>query len=96
MPFKVIAWRELTGRFHIEVRQDDFTNEITVEVVKTTNGATVPTDEPLFLLRARDVLAAPLLLCYPRRVVASVKHSALECCRIRVARREARADTRRP
>jgi hypothetical protein len=71
MPFKVIAWRELTGRFHIEVRQDDFTNEITVEVVKTTNGATVPTDEPLFLLRARDVLAAPLLLCYRALIEAT-------------------------
>lgn len=33
-------------------------------IVKTSNGEVLPEDEPLFLLRARDHLALPLLLMY--------------------------------
>lgn len=33
-------------------------------IVKTSNGEAVPDDEPLFLLRARDRLALPLLEIY--------------------------------
>jgi hypothetical protein len=34
------------------------------KIFKKSNGEIVPEDEPLFLLRARDVLALPLLLKY--------------------------------
>lgn len=33
-------------------------------IVKTTSGEAIPEDEPLFLLRARDRLALPLLRVY--------------------------------
>jgi hypothetical protein len=34
------------------------------KIIKGTNGQEIPEDEPLFLLRARDHLAAPLLWKY--------------------------------
>lgn len=34
------------------------------QVVKISNGEVIPPDEPLFLLRARDRLALPLLHIY--------------------------------
>lgn len=46
--------RKLDGKFHVEGG----------EVVKTSNGEIVPHDEPLFVLRARDRLALPLLRIY--------------------------------
>jgi hypothetical protein len=46
--------RLIDKKFHIESEQ----------IVKTSNGEAVPEDEPLFLLRARDRLAAPLLHVY--------------------------------
>lgn len=36
------------------------------EICKRSNGEVIPKDEPLFLLRARDRLALPLLLEYKR------------------------------
>lgn len=46
--------RRIDNKFHIEGDR----------VVKTTNGDIIPDDEPLFLMRARDYLALPLLLYY--------------------------------
>ena len=43
--------RKLDSKFHIEGDQ----------IVKTSNGDPIPEDEPLFLIRARDYLALPLL-----------------------------------
>jgi hypothetical protein len=47
--------RGLDGKFHITDSG---------QIVKTSNGEVVPEDEPLFLLRARDRLALPLLREY--------------------------------
>ena len=44
--------RKIGSKFHIEDG----------EIIKTSNGQPIPRDEPLFLLRARDYLALPLLL----------------------------------
>lgn len=52
--------RQITDRFHIDGER----------IVKTSNGQPVPTEEPLFLLRARDNLAIPLLEHYRRVCVA--------------------------
>ena len=46
--------RKICGKYHVEGER----------VVKTHNGEEVPEDEPLFLLRARDRLALPLLQIY--------------------------------
>ena len=46
--------RRIDGKYHIENEQ----------IVKTTNGTVVPTEEPLFLLRGRDRNALPLLEAY--------------------------------
>ena len=46
--------KAIDPKYHIE-------NET---IVKTTNGAPIPENEPLFLLRARDRLALPLLKIY--------------------------------
>ena len=46
--------RKLDSKFNIEADQ----------IVKTSNGDVIPEDEPLFLLRARDRLAIPLLEIY--------------------------------
>lgn len=40
------------------------------KIVKTTNGQEIPENEPLFLLRARDWLAVPLLLRYRELCIA--------------------------
>lgn len=59
----ILASKPLTTRVHVQAVQDD-SGTIWVEVVKTSNGQPIPDDEPCFLLRARDVLAVPLLMCY--------------------------------
>lgn len=46
--------RKLDSKFHIENDQ----------IVKTSNGDVIPEDEPVFLLRARDYLALPMLEYY--------------------------------
>jgi hypothetical protein len=46
--------RKINGAFHIEGEQ----------IIKTSNGEAIPEDEPLFLLRGRDRLAATLLSVY--------------------------------
>lgn len=46
--------RKLDSKFHIEGDM----------IVKTSNGDVIPEDEPVFLLRARDILAISLLRCY--------------------------------
>lgn len=46
--------RQLDGKFHIENDQ----------IIKTSNGDVIPEDEPVFLLRARDYLALPMLQHY--------------------------------
>ena len=46
--------RKIDGKFHVEAD----------EIVKTSNGERLPSDEPVFLLRARDHLALPLLKHY--------------------------------
>ncbi len=46
--------RRIDGKFHVEGSQ----------IVKTSNGEVVPEDEPLFILRARDRLALPILKIY--------------------------------
>lgn len=71
MAYTVLASRVLTSRFHIEARQDNSSGTVSVEVVKTTNGDPIRDDEPLFLLRGRDSLAAPLLLCYKALIEAT-------------------------
>lgn len=43
--------RRIDGKFHINDNR----------ILKTSNGDEIPQDEPLFLLRARDRLALPLL-----------------------------------
>lgn len=48
--------RAIDEKFHVEGDQ----------IIKTTNGDVVPEDEPLFLVRARDYLAIPLLEHYRR------------------------------
>lgn len=71
MFYTVIARRELTPHFHIEARRYLSSGTISVEVVKTTSGDPIHNDEPLFLLRGRDSLAAPLLLCYKALIEAT-------------------------
>ena len=51
--------RKLDSKFHIEGDQ----------IVKTSNGDPIPEDEPLFLIRARDYLALPLLHEYRRMCI---------------------------
>lgn len=46
--------RRITRKFHVENDQ----------IVKTTNGEILNENEPLFLMRARDHLALPLLETY--------------------------------
>jgi hypothetical protein len=46
--------RKIDAKFHIENDQ----------IIKTTNGVVISEDEPLFLIRARDYLALPLLRYY--------------------------------
>lgn len=48
--------RNIDAKFHVEGG----------EIVKTTNGEVLPHDEPLFLIRARDYLALPLLEHYAK------------------------------
>lgn len=47
--------RRIDTKFHIEG-----------EEILANNGVAIPGDEPLFLLRARDHLALPLLAAYER------------------------------
>lgn len=48
--------KRINERFHIE------TDEKSIKIIKTSNGAEVGLDgEPLFLLRGRDIHAIPLL-----------------------------------
>lgn len=49
--------RKLDGKYHI-------TND---EIVNTSTGAVIPEDEPLFLFRARDILALGILVTYGER-----------------------------
>ena len=63
METKLLAKRQLTTRFHIEVRVTE-AGILSIEVVKTSNGQPIPLNEPLVLIRARDLFAIPLLLCY--------------------------------
>ncbi len=51
--------RKIDSKFHIESDQ-----------IISTTGRTIPEDEPLFLLRARDYLALPLLKHYRELCVA--------------------------
>jgi hypothetical protein len=67
---RIIASRPLTTRFHIEVIHYS-SGEIGINIVKTTNGDVVDPEEPLMLVRARDVLAIPLLLCYRALICAA-------------------------
>lgn len=46
--------RKIDGKFHVEGSR----------IVKTPNGEVLPEDEPLFLFRARDYLAAAALTFY--------------------------------
>lgn len=46
--------RKIDGKFHIDGDK----------IIKTSNGEVVPEDEPLFLMRARDHIALPLLEVY--------------------------------
>jgi len=46
--------RRIDSKFHIE-------ND---KIVKTANGEPIPPEEPLFLIRARDRLALPMLRIY--------------------------------
>ena len=47
--------RDIDSKFAVSMRG---------EIYKKSNGEIVPKDEPLFLLRGRDVLAIPLLIQY--------------------------------
>jgi hypothetical protein len=51
--------RRIDTKFHIEG-----------EEILASNGVAIPDDEPLFLLRARDHLALPLLKEYQRLCIA--------------------------
>jgi hypothetical protein len=55
--------RKIDGKFHIE----EFRGSI--QIVKTSNGDPVPLEEPLFLIRARDYLALPLLHAYRKMCI---------------------------
>jgi hypothetical protein len=46
--------KRLDGKFSIDGER----------IVKTSNGEPIPNDEPVFLIRARDRLALPLLRIY--------------------------------
>jgi hypothetical protein len=43
------------------------------KIIKGTNGQEIPEDEPLFLLRARDHLAAPLLWKYRELAIDGIE-----------------------
>jgi hypothetical protein len=49
-----IQMKKLDGKFSIDGDR----------IVKTSNGDPIPDDEPVFLIRARDRLALPLLRIY--------------------------------
>jgi len=55
--------RRIDAKYHIEVRER-LDGEERPEIVKTATGVAIPDWEPLFLLRARDRLALPLLHKY--------------------------------
>lgn len=72
----ILFTKKLNDRFHIEASLDIMalasansadevrkSGAVRIRIVKTSNGDAIPDDEPLFLLRARDNLALPLL-CY--------------------------------
>jgi hypothetical protein len=46
--------KRIDSKFHIDGDR----------IVKTANGEAIPEDEPLFLMRARDRLAIPMLRIY--------------------------------
>jgi hypothetical protein len=52
-PYRVTLHRKISTRFATTSYG---------EVIKLSNGEILPGDEPLFVLRARDVLAIPMLL----------------------------------
>ena len=58
--------RRIDSKFHIEAKMVNtmLGEKIQIHIVKTSNGDPIPEDEPLFLLRARDYLALPLLHKY--------------------------------
>lgn len=58
--------RNIDSKFHIEAQIIDTMvgEKINIHIVKTSNGDPIPEDEPLFLLRARDYIALPLLHKY--------------------------------
>jgi hypothetical protein len=45
-------------------------------IVNRASGETIPDDEPVFIFRARDVRAAPVLRFYMTQVAANVEHWA--------------------
>ena len=54
------------GKFKL-VAVDDSGNideAVKVQIVKMSNGEVIPEDEPIFIVRARDNLAVPMLLHY--------------------------------
>ena len=52
--------KKITKKFHVENDQ----------IVKTTNGEILKENEPLYLLRARDHLALPLLETYYKMCIS--------------------------
>jgi len=53
--------RQIDNKFSIET---DSLEMVKTRIIKSGTGEAIPDDEPLFLLRARDKLAIPLLLMY--------------------------------
>ena len=51
--------RRIDGKYHAEVLGGDI-----VRIVKTATGEVVPHDEPLFLIRGKDLLAVRALAYY--------------------------------
>jgi len=43
---------------------NDLKYHIKVQIVKRSNGEPIPSNEPIFFLRARDYLALPILYSY--------------------------------
>ena len=55
--------------FELRYRDLKFGISTSGQIVKRSNGDLIPEDEPIFILRARDYLAVPLLLEYRRLCV---------------------------
>lgn len=65
-----MAERILDGKFKVVAECDCRTDigtsagDVTIEIVKMSNGDPIPEDEPVFLFRGRDRLAVEALLAY--------------------------------